>query len=295
MRLILATDGSAGARIAAELVASLHWPIGTEVEVVAVTDTNALLPMPLMAVSGDTGVLSEAMREMEHAGASEAATLVGAGGAATTVTMSLGRPGDAIVNRATDTEADLVVCGSRGRGALAALQLGSVSAEVCDRAACPVLVARHDRISGIVLALDGSGPCRAAEDLLSGCTAFEGVPITLVSAVSRHADWGLDPRVMGRPEIAAGLDAARVSALQRMTEVQAEAIERLREAGRTVTGVVRDGPPVNVILEEADRHGADLIAMGAHARRGLDRILLGSVARKVLLHAAASVLVAPGP
>ena len=73
MRLILATDGSAGARTATDLVASLPWPVGTEVEVVAVTDTNALLPTPLMAVTATRKPLAEAVRDMEHGDAAAAA------------------------------------------------------------------------------------------------------------------------------------------------------------------------------------------------------------------------------
>ncbi len=295
MRLILATDGSAGARTATDLVASLPWPVGTEVEVVAVTDTNAMLPTPLVAVAADTQALAEAVRDMEHSDAAAAAGVVSRQGAITTVTLSMGRPGNAIPDRATDTQADLIVCGSRGRGPLAALRLGSVSAEVCDRAPCPVLVARHARISHVLLAHDGSGPARAAEELVSGCSAFGGVPVTLVSAIPPKDAWGLDARVLARREVAAGIDATREAARDRMTEVQAAAASRLREAGHPVTCLVRDGPPANVILEEAERCGADLIAMGTRARRGLDRILVGSVARKVLLHAVASVLVAPGP
>ena len=138
----------------------------------------------------------------------------------------------------------------------------SVSAEVCDRAPCPVLVARHARITHVLLAHDGSGPARAAEELVSGCSAFGGVPVTLVSAIPPKDEWGLDPRVLARREVAAGIDAAREAARDRMTEVQSAAASRLREAGHPVTGVVRDGPPANVILEEADavrrgphRHG----------------------------------------
>ncbi len=292
---ILATDGSAGARLATDLVAGLPWPAGTEVEVLAVTDTGALLPMPLMAVPGDTSALSDAVRESERDSAASAVRLLEDHGLSATMTASMGRPGDAIVHRATDTQADLVVCGSRGRGPLAALLLGSVSAEVCDRAPCPVLVARRPRVTHILLAHDGSGPARAAEELLSGTSAFGGVPITLVSAVATHADWGLDRQVMTGAAVADGLDAARRSARERLQEVQSEAMARLAVTGHAVNGVLRDGPAASVILDEAARSGADLIMLGTHARRGLDRILLGSVARNVLLHAGASVLTTPGP
>ncbi len=219
---------------ATDLVASLPWPVGTEVEVLAVTDTNALLPMPLMAVPGDTQALSDAVREWSGDSAASAAALLEDGmGRSRPVTLSMGRPADAISHRATDTQADLIVCGSRGRGPLAALLLGSVSAEVCDRAPCPVLVARRARVTHILLAHDGSGPARAAEELVSGRSAFGGVP---GHARLRGADrrrMGLDPTGDDRSgTVADGIDAADEPPGSGWTEVQSEADgSRLREAG----------------------------------------------------------------
>ena len=76
VRLILATDGSVGARVAIDLVTALPWPVGTEVEVLAVIDTGAVLPMPLMAVPGDTTALSDAVRDTEREGAAAAVALL---------------------------------------------------------------------------------------------------------------------------------------------------------------------------------------------------------------------------
>ena len=46
--------------------------------------------------------------------------------------------------------------------------------------------------------------------------------------------------------------------------------------------MVVDGPPVDKILECADLHGIDLIAMSTHGRTGLRRWLYGSVTAKVM-------------
>jgi nucleotide-binding universal stress UspA family protein len=56
------------------------------------------------------------------------------------VRVATGRPADALARESL--RADLVVVGSRGRGAFAGMLLGSVSAEVLQRARCPVAVIR---------------------------------------------------------------------------------------------------------------------------------------------------------
>ncbi|WP_238326420.1 universal stress protein [Desulfuromonas acetoxidans] len=53
---------------------------------------------------------------------------------------------------------------------------------------------------------------------------------------------------------------------------------------------VHHGPPAATILEEADRYGADLLILGAHGREKLEYALLGSVAKRVMLHATMPVL-----
>ncbi|MBD8065302.1 universal stress protein [Devosia sp. PTR5] len=50
-------------------------------------------------------------------------------------------------------------------------------------------------------------------------------------------------------------------------------------------------PPAEGILEAAREHGADLIVMGSHGRRGLGRLLLGSQAAEVLAHSDLPVLI----
>jgi nucleotide-binding universal stress UspA family protein len=53
-----------------------------------------------------------------------------------------GEPAAAIVEAAEGHGADMIVIGSRGRGALAASMLGSVSSSVAGQSACPVMVVR---------------------------------------------------------------------------------------------------------------------------------------------------------
>ena len=62
-----------------------------------------------------------------------------------------------------------------------------------------------------------------------------------------------------------------------------------------VIGTIVEGVPKQIILDEAEAWQADLIVVGSHGRRGLDRFLLGSVSQAVALHASCSVEIVRTP
>ncbi|OLC00879.1 MAG: hypothetical protein AUH30_01530 [Candidatus Rokubacteria bacterium 13_1_40CM_68_15] len=72
-------------------------------------------------------------------------------------------------------------------------------------------------------------------------------------------------------------------------EVEQQAKEA-RAAGVPVTTAVLLGTPANAIVETARTDGADLIVVGTHGRTGFERILLGSVAERVVRNASCPVL-----
>jgi nucleotide-binding universal stress UspA family protein len=72
----------------------------------------------------------------------------------------------------------------------------------------------------------------------------------------------------------------------------AEIAERAKDAGvECQTHYTFDENPGKVICELGNAHECDLIVMGSHGRRGLDRLLLGSVAQRVLLRCDLPVLI----
>jgi nucleotide-binding universal stress UspA family protein len=86
-------------------------------------------------------------------------------------------------------------------------------------------------------------------------------------------------------------------ALEQVAREQAQsivntAVARLRAAlpqSLSLTGETLNGPPREVILDEADRWNADLIVMGSHGYGPWKRLLLGSVSQAVVSHANCSV------
>lgn len=79
-------------------------------------------------------------------------------------------------------------------------------------------------------------------------------------------------------------DAAHMAELARLRD------EHL--SGLTVElDVTADHAPAKAICEYAESHGVDLIVVGSHGRGGMERWLIGSVAERVVRHAAANVYV----
>lgn len=61
----------------------------------------------------------------------------------------------------------------------------------------------------------------------------------------------------------------------------------------TIETIVRNGAFSEVILSTATELDVDIIVMGAHSRHGLEKILLGSVAEKVLHHSSIPLFIIP--
>ena len=80
-------------------------------------------------------------------------------------------------------------------------------------------------------------------------------------------------------------------------EAASQALEaaagRARRPGVELTTVLRAGPPWGEVVALAAESSADLIVMGTHGRRGLKRLLLGSVAERVVRTAPCPVLTVP--
>jgi nucleotide-binding universal stress UspA family protein len=69
----------------------------------------------------------------------------------------------------------------------------------------------------------------------------------------------------------------------------AKTAERLRSHGIKVTTVVQQGEPKSLIIDASEEWHADLIVLGSHGRKALDRFLLGSVSEAIARHARCSV------
>lgn len=195
-------------------------------------------------------------------------------------------------------EADLVVMSTHGRGPLSRLWMGSVADELVRRLPVPVLLLRPEEktpelsrgrlFRRVLIPLDGLS---AAEGILNPALDLGNLAeaeYTLVRVVRPVPVVGLD--LLGYAT--GGLDLAQGAKLEAEARAYLEGVAtRLRSRSlRVQTAVVVDNHPASAILETALTQGADLIALATRGRGGLKRLLLGSVADKVMRGASTPVL-----
>ncbi len=205
-----------------------------------------------------------------------------------------GHPASEIVEHAKRHNADMIVVGTHGHGAVARYILGSVADRVLHEASCPVLVtkapkgkvknpkAKRKPINRILFPTDFSETATKAlhraialtEDFDAELYVLHIVDDTLIST---HVD----------EERKLILEELRRHALD---EMQKQLPPDLLQNFET-TGAVKRGEPGKQICSFAETHGCDLIVMGSHGRTGLGRLLIGSVADKVVRRAKCPVFI----
>ena len=297
MRILIAYDGSAGAEQSLRLADSVAWPADSTLRIAAVIEPTVLFVGAPMAGGFDVPppeVDAEITAYQQEQVTNAARNLRSADRTVEGIVLR-GRPATALVDEATRFGADLVMGGSRGRGTISSLLLGSVSAEVVDQAPCPVLVSRTPSINRVIFATDGSVPAAAAESVLSTWPIFEHLPIHVVSVADVVEPWhtGIAPTMYRQVLAAHAKDVAEARAEH--TRIAEETTARLQARGRQAEAVTRTGDAAVEIIAAAADVAADLVVIGSRGRTGLARVVLGSVARNVLQGSSASILVVHEP
>ena len=263
-RILVATDGSDYSAGAIRTGTALAQSCGAH-----------LIGLSIVLNNPEYSTLVPSLQELAEMLAREALESFDAetGGNAETTTREASDPAQGIVASAQELAADIIVMGRRGRRGLARVMIGDATAKVIGHATCPVLVApRAAQLweKRILLATDGSACSEAAAGAVGNLAKQSGLPVSVVSVVtSSHSD-------ERRKE------AERVVAAE---------VERLTRMGLQVEGLVVEGRPDEAIAKAAEASGADLIVVGSHGRTGLKKVLLGSVAERVIGQAVCPVLV----
>jgi nucleotide-binding universal stress UspA family protein len=142
--IVIATDGSSAAREALEFGLDLATKNGSEVHCVHVVRAFDYTPVTGYRLAVTPPVTHE-MTVEDRAPLEQARQLAAGRGLDVRTELLHGRPAAEIVAYADTVDADLIVVGSRGHGALPSALVGSVAHGVLHRARRPVLVVRGVR------------------------------------------------------------------------------------------------------------------------------------------------------
>lgn len=198
-----------------------------------------------------------------------------------------GSPAAAIIETAAKWNADLIVLGSHGRGALGRMIFGSVSQKVLHAAEGAVRIARG-RVDEpgtplrLIVGVDGSA---SAAHAVAALAQRHWPPATEVRVL--NAVWTIPPAM---PNHVLGPVTQWILTENARTKAAVEsAIERLKAAGLKAEPVMREEEPKQLLCAEAKAWDADCIFVGAHGMNRIERFLIGSVSSSVAARAHCSV------
>ena len=316
MKVLIAYDGSDSANTAIDGLQRSGLP-AAEVEALVVSVGEVWLPprahdeviddtFPLPVPPGLTEAHERAARIMDEAehlaqrGAKRVQQLFSSW--QVRHEASNGSPGFALLHRAREWQADLIVVGSQGRSALGRLVLGSVSQKVLTESSISVHIGRLN---------PGTG--KSAERILIGVDGSEGALNAVRAVAKRHWTEGSEIRVIVADDVMRGnpiwlwvppikefVEEVRADERSQAEEFALAAIKELREGlgsrNITVSSLVQTGDPKQVLVNHAREFGADCIFTGATGFSSrLERVILGSVSAAVAARANCSVEVVRAP
>ncbi len=283
MRVVVAVDWSDPAFNAVQALPQLYTP--KELALVHAVDLRPfeypLLSPPIAKQA--YGEFREAMLDAGRQLLDQTAALVPPGVASVRRLCEIGPPAAVVLDAARSAAADLVVVGARGRGRVAELVLGSVSHRVLLHATCPTLVVKSslDKPRRVLIAVEGPEDGARIQGWLLAHPFNRPVDVLVMSVVpTQH---------FGEPASVLAYERWRGAAVASAQEVVNGVAAGLSGAHFTAAGQVMSGDPAAVVAREADRY--DLLVVGSHGRRGVDRFLLGSVSHSIVHRTARTVLV----
>lgn len=216
-----------------------------------------------------------------------------------------GSVANTISRHAAAVGADLLVMTTQGRGPLARFWLGSVADELVRQAEIPILFVRPQPAAPdfssdpsfhhVLIPLDGSSLAERVLDVALALDNGAQLEYSLLRVVVPVAELSYGPAggvITGLRESLEQLQELEQAELRRAHEYVEQIAERLGALSLTVnTRVIANDRPATAILDDASVHRVDLIALATHGSGGLKRMVLGSVADKVLRGADTAVLI----
>lgn len=294
--ILIPLDGSTFAQQAIPVAVGIARQTGARIELVAVHEPNPAARIADGKLSFDWSFSSALRRELgRHLEQTRAAILSTDPGIHIGETLIEGPVAASIVRHATKVAADLIVLTTHGLSGPSRTWLGSVSDTLLRTSEIPIIAVRPEEIAGsqrdafnlerVLIALDGTPESESAIETALAIGQSSDVQFVVLRVVMP-----LHPLLRA---LATGREYERDRGEQ---QAAAHAytlgiVDRLRKRGLDVRAEVReDANPAAAIIRVAREVDADVIALATHGRGTVGRMLLGSVADKVLRAAGTPIL-----
>jgi len=198
-----------------------------------------------------------------------------------------GEPPEILVDTAQGKQADLIALGTYGRKGLKRLLMGSVTSQVILNAPCDVLVVKNAGLKGtgsfgsLLVPFDGSASSQKA--LLRACelSKSDRSEISVLYVIPRYEEMVDFFKT----------DAIRESLYREAEKIIAGAKKIASARSVPIKAVVQEGHASEKIAEMAGTFKNDVIVIGTHGWRGMNKALMGSTAERIIAHAPCPVLI----
>jgi nucleotide-binding universal stress UspA family protein len=283
--ILVAVDGSAASKVAVDWAARDAARRGLSVSLVHVLIPPAVMTFPEVPIpSGYLQWQEDSGREILDSASKLVEDATGDHPVEVTTEMVSGPAVSTLVNLSKD--AQLIVVGCRGRGALARSLLGSVSTGLVHHAHCPVAII-HDEDpltsqpseAPVIVGVDGSPASERALGIAFEQASYRGVDLVAVHAWS-------DTGVFEFP----GIDWSSMQSIGEETLAERLAGWQERYPDVPVRRVVVADRPAHQLVEQSE--SGQLVVVGSHGRGGFAGMMLGSVSTAVVHGARMPVIVA---
>jgi nucleotide-binding universal stress UspA family protein len=273
-RVLVPYDGSEPAQAALRLAITLA-KAGASITIASVVDEQALVAQSATSVVAfDPTPIMDALDEQARAILADANFQCKTAHLTATLETVHDSPVEGIVALTQTHTCDLVIMGTHARHGVERTFLGSTTEGVLRTSHVPVLTVRADDpaapapFSTAVVAIDDSGPADAAAAVAADLVRTEKTSVIACSAIETSNAYEEARTIVGA--------ALRRAALPADTPVE-----------------IRTGAAATAIIAAAQQRNATLIIAGTHGRRGLNRLLLGSVAEQLVRTSTIPVLIVP--
>ena len=196
--------------------------------------------------------------------------------------LEQGEPFTKIVQVVEEENCDLIIMGRKGFSHLERELIGGVSARVIGHTKKDVLITpKESSLSWehLLLATDGSKFSEAAVNRAFDIALYRKAKLSVICAVDTNEEFFSQAlNIVGE-------------LIEQARGVAEKVAEEGRKRGLEVATIVKDGDAHEIITDTAREIGASMIIMGSHGRKGLTRLLMGSVTEKVIGYTNCPVLV----